>query len=136
MQQIEITENSFKFDHEEIIDVLVSNHWGERDQYSKEDIYKLFCGSSYFAIASIDGKSIGYIRAISDNTLVTFIAELIVHKEFQRQGVGSELMKHFNEKYAHTTIWSCVFEDNVEFMEKCGIRNKKQLFSCTRKALA
>lgn len=133
MNQVIIEENLFKFTYQEISDILISNNFGEK--YEQDDIYKMFCGSSYFAIAKMDEQSIGYIRAISDEYLVTFIAEIIVHKDFQGKGVGRKLMQHFNKRYAHTTVWSCVFEENIEFMKKFGISYKKKLFSCTRKWL-
>lgn len=50
--------------------------------------------SSYRRVWALDGdRVVGYINAISDGVLTAFIPWLEVHLEYQRQGIGTELVK-------------------------------------------
>lgn len=42
----------------------------------------------------------GILRAVGDGASVVFLQDLIVLPEFQRQGIGSQLMQRVMEKYA------------------------------------
>ena len=43
----------------------------------------------------------GLANAISDGHLVVYFPHLLVHPEFQKQGIGSELMRRLVERYRH-----------------------------------
>ncbi|RBQ31590.1 hypothetical protein CRU92_05090 [Arcobacter sp. FW59] len=133
MNKIVISENNFDFNIKNIEEILTSNKWG--DSYRENSITKTFKGSSYFAIATIDKKEIGYIRAISDNFYVTFICEMIVHKDFQKKGVARELMKVFNEAYSNSCVYAMSFENSIDFFGKFGIKRRENLFSFSRNSL-
>lgn len=133
MNLLKIEENNLDYDKKNIADILISNGWGK--SYEDNNIDRTFKGSSYFAIAKIKNKEIGYIRAISDNISVTFICEVIVHKAYHKKGVARELMRKFNKAHSHTAVYAMSFKDNFDFFSKFGIRKKEKLVSHSRAPL-
>lgn len=49
--------------------------------------------------AYVDEKLAGIIRVVGDGSSVVFIQDLLVYPEYQRQGIGSALMKRIMEEY-------------------------------------
>ena len=60
---------------------------------------------SLFLISARDenGKLIGFLRAVGDGYSILYIQDIIVLPEYQRQGIGTQLLRqtleHFNEVY-------------------------------------
>ena len=50
-----------------------------------------------------DGKLIGFLRAVGDGYSILYIQDIIVLPEYQRQGIGTQLLRqtleYFNEVY-------------------------------------
>ena len=50
-----------------------------------------------------DGKLIGFLRAVGDGYSIFYIQDIIVLPEYQRQGIGTQLLRqtleYFNEVY-------------------------------------
>jgi len=71
--------------------------------------------------ARVDGKLIGLANAISDGHLVVYYPHMAVHPDFQRQGIGSEIMKQLQEKYADFHQQQLTADgDAVKFYESLG----------------
>lgn len=47
---------------------------------------------TYFT-ARKDGKLIGFIDILSDGIADSYLQDLVIHPDFQRKGIGSELVK-------------------------------------------
>ena len=58
-------------------------------------------GSHSLVTARVDGKLVGLANAISDGHLVVYYPHMVVHPEFQRQGIGRGIMERMQEKYAN-----------------------------------
>ena len=56
--------------------------------------------SLYILAAYDDDKLVGILRAVGDGASIVFLQDLIVLPEYQRQGIGSQLMRRVMEKYA------------------------------------
>lgn len=56
--------------------------------------------SLYVLAAYADGKLVGILRAVGDGASIVFLQDLIVLPEFQRQGIGSQLMRDVMDRYA------------------------------------
>ena len=60
---------------------------------------------SLFLISARDeeGKLIGFLRAVGDGYSIVYIQDIIVLPEYQRQGIGTQLLRqtleYFNEVY-------------------------------------
>lgn len=46
-----------------------------------------------------DEKLVGLIRTIGDQETIIYIQDILVLKDYKRQGVGRQLMKHIFDKY-------------------------------------
>lgn len=69
-----------------------SINWGELSLRQFNMIKK---NSLFFVIAKIDGVSIGTTRCVGDGGYHFFLCDVIVHRDFQRLGIGSMLINKF-----------------------------------------
>jgi ribosomal protein S18 acetylase RimI-like enzyme len=81
---------------------------------------------SLFYICAFSGsRLIGFVKVISDAGVHTFLLDTTVHKEFQHQGIGRELVtRAITESRARGCDWLHVdFEDHLEhFYQSCGFK--------------
>jgi GNAT superfamily N-acetyltransferase len=90
----------------------------------KPELLQRALASSHAVVSAWDGKRlVGLGNAISDGHLVVYYPHLLVHPEYQRRGIGMEIMKRLMGRYAgfHQQV---LLGDGkaVEFYEKCGFR--------------
>lgn len=56
-----------------------------------------------FSARDEEGKLIGFLRAVGDGYSIVYIQDIIVLPEYQRQGIGTQLLRqtleYFNEVY-------------------------------------
>ena len=65
---------------------------GWKTPLTPERHYALLCGSTHFIVALVNDKAVGFITALSDGVASSFIPLIEVLPEYQKQGIGSELM--------------------------------------------
>ena len=65
--------------------------------------YALLCGSTHFIVALVNDKVVGFITALSDGVASSFIPLIEVLPEYQKQGIGSELMMRMLAKLEDIT---------------------------------
>ena len=86
---------------------------------------KMLNGSSHIqlAIDSETGTVVGFLNAISDGVLAAYLPLLEVLPEYQKRGIGGELMrrmlKSFDKYYMADLICD---EDMVPFYEQFGLK--------------
>jgi ribosomal protein S18 acetylase RimI-like enzyme len=73
----------------------------------------------------LDGKTIGSVRAyLQEGTC--YIGRLIVHPDFQNQGIGAKLLREIEERFAHARRYELFTgeksERNLYFYQKLGYR--------------
>jgi ribosomal protein S18 acetylase RimI-like enzyme len=76
-----------------------------------------------FLKASMDGRIIGSVRAyLKEETC--FVGRLIVHPDFQKQGIGTRLMHEIKRYYSKTSRFELFTgnksERNISFYQKLG----------------
>ncbi|MCD8826298.1 GNAT family N-acetyltransferase [Staphylococcus gallinarum] len=110
-------------DVEDMMEVYHSNGWEGRSQ---EDIIKIFNISTHVIIAKKDAKVVGFIRALSDGVFNAAIYDLVVHIDYQQQGIGKAMI---NLMLEHLGELSCVHlistTGNEVLYEKMGFRKLK-----------
>ncbi|MBI9030737.1 GNAT family N-acetyltransferase [bacterium] len=100
---------------EEVINLFLSVGWSK----NPDDILPAFQNSYY--ITCYDGdKLIAFARAISDYYYYTNIFDVIVHPDYQKQGIGKEMIIRILEKFKGTYFFLTHTEGKREFYEKCG----------------
>ena len=94
---------------------------------------KAYKNSLYVLAAYADGKLVGILRAVGDGASVVFLQDLIVLPEFQRHGIGSQLMRKVMEKYADVyqlQLLTDASEKNIAFYEHLGLKRVKKYGCC------
>jgi GNAT superfamily N-acetyltransferase len=69
---------------------------------------------------SESGTLIGFAKILTDRVLYTTVAEILIHPDHRRQGVGRKIMQQVECDWGHTPIFLAAFEHNREFFEACG----------------
>lgn len=86
-----------------------------------------------YLAAYADGKLVGILRAVGDGASVVFLQDLIVLPEFQRHGIGSQLMRKVMEKYADVyqlQLLTEASEKNIAFYEFLGLKRVEKYGCC------
>ena len=65
---------------------------------SPEKRLKLIQNSAYVIFAINDSRVVGFINAISDNTLSAYVPLLEVLPEYRKKGIGKELVKRMMDQ--------------------------------------
>ena len=73
--------------------------------------------------AYVDDKLIGIIRVVGDGYSVIFIQDLLVHPDFQRNGIGTLLLKRMLKEYENVYQMHLITEDSektISFYKSLG----------------
>lgn len=73
--------------------------------------------------AYVDDKLVGIIRAVGDGFSVLFIQDLLVHPDFQRNGIGTLLLKRMLKEYENVYQMHLITEDSektISFYKSLG----------------
>ncbi|MFH1893862.1 MAG: GNAT family N-acetyltransferase [Candidatus Zixiibacteriota bacterium] len=91
-----------------------------------EETHRRLLSKSDEIVVAIDERSdrvVGFITAITDNVLACYIPLLEVLPEYQKQGIGSELVRRMLDKFRDFYMVDLVCSnDKVSFYEKFGLR--------------
>jgi predicted N-acetyltransferase YhbS len=83
---------------DEFRDVLIRSTLAERRPVDcSETLQKMVSHASVLVTARKQGLLIGVSRAISDFSFCTYLSDLAVDQQFQRQGIGKELIRRTHE---------------------------------------
>lgn len=75
-----------------------STGWNEKYRLTSDELQKALQVSWYVLAAYEDEQLVGFGRLVSDGILHAMIYELIVLPEYQRHGIGSEILKKLVDK--------------------------------------
>lgn len=80
-------------DVQQVIDLYNSTTLGARRPVDKPDVFREMIDKSTIVITAWDDeKLVGLARALSDLVYVTYLADLVVHENYQQQGIGKKLI--------------------------------------------
>lgn len=89
----------------EFIDVLVRSTLAERRPvHDREVMQGMLDHAAVVATARLGGKLIGVARSLSDFCYCTYLSDLAVDVEYQRQGIGRELIERTHEAAGRHTM--------------------------------
>jgi ribosomal protein S18 acetylase RimI-like enzyme len=120
----------------EIMELYKSVGWSSYTE-KPDKLMKSLTNSTYLLICRDDDKLIGLIRSLTDDSAVNYIQDILVHTDYQRRGIGRELLNRVLKKYNHVRTHILLTDDETKqklFYESTGFRNiktlKKQTLNC------
>lgn len=106
-------------DGEAILELYRCLDWSSVEK--PEQLVRGLNNSDSLFTAWCDGKLIGLANAISDGHLVVYYPHVLVHPDFQGQGVGRRLVTSLRDKYRDFHQHSVLADKRaVAFYEQCG----------------
>jgi ribosomal protein S18 acetylase RimI-like enzyme len=99
---IEIHSDLANANLDEIKDVYASVGWMK---HTNEIIRQVFEASNVVALVKVNGKIIGIGRGMTDGVFNAAIYDVVVHRDFQRQGIAKKIMEFLLDKLSNI---SCV----------------------------
>lgn len=96
-------------------------------------LLQAYKSSLYILAAYADDKLVGILRAVGDGASVVFLQDLIVLPEYQRQGIGSQLMRKVMDRYADVyqlQLLTEASEKNIAFYEYLGLKRVEKYGCC------
>lgn len=90
MTETEITYKLIDMDLLNFCDAIQSEYWGKA--LSTDKLLRAF-ETSFCVSVKVDGKQVGFARAVSDTVTCSYIRDLVILKNYRGQGFGRRLMK-------------------------------------------
>jgi ribosomal protein S18 acetylase RimI-like enzyme len=112
----------------EIVDLYISAGWGKAVDYKESSLQILIRNTSSFVYARNEqGLLIGFVRILSDFVITTYVTEIIVRPDYQKNGVGTELMEKVKFIFKNTGIYFDTLKGVEKFAEKCGFTRRDNM---------
>lgn len=121
MQTLEVASNKARpIDPEAVRQLYVAVGWWPERQM--EDIALVL--RAELAFGAWDGDHlVGFTRVVSDGRLRAFIEDVVVHPDYRRLGIGSQLLKSVVQALDHIEIVTLFCEPGlVPFYERHGFK--------------
>lgn len=123
MVDMQIHSNFSKGNLDEMREVYRSVGWMK---HSNEIVEQIFEASNVVAIVEMDDRIVGFGRAMTDGVFNAAIYDVVVHQEYQKQGIARKIMEFLLNELIHV---SCVHliatTGNEEFYQKLGLKKVK-----------
>lgn len=87
-----------EIERSEVIDLYRANGWSSADK--PNELLGALRNSHSLVTARIESKLIGIGNAISDGYLVVYYPHLLVHPDYQGQGIGRAMMELLQTRYS------------------------------------
>lgn len=112
------------YNEEEILNLYQSVGW--LNYVNHPDMIKNAYTNSLKIFGAYENeKLLGIIRVVGDGYSIVFIQDIIVLPEYQRQGIGTALLKHVLDIYAHVyqkTLLTDNTEKTIRFYKSLGFQ--------------
>ena len=90
-----------------------------------ELLQKSFAASAVVVFAYVDGRPVGFGRAISDGAYQAAVYEMAVVPEFQRQGLGARIMQAILDRLPGYNVILYASPGKEDFYRKLSFRRMK-----------
>lgn len=108
------------FTKEQVRELFLSVGWKSGEYPQK--LYKALMNSQTVLTVWDDARLVGLIRVLDDSEMLAQIHYVLVHPEYQGQGIAGRMVEYIKEKYKNFMYLELMPEDknNVPFYEKHG----------------
>ena len=109
----------------EVVALYQANAWSAAQQPSA--LYHALLNSHSLITAREESRLIGLGNAISDGYLVVYYPHLLIHPDYQGQGIGRMIMDKMQERYQSFHMQMLTADaDSVTFYQKLGFARAGQ----------
>jgi GNAT superfamily N-acetyltransferase len=106
---------------ESVLPLYIRNQWAAAEK--PDELLKALMNSHTLITAWADERLVGLGNAISDGHLVVYYPHLLIMPEFQRKGIGRQIMRVLSDKYRGIHQQILLADDQaIDFYKKCGFR--------------
>lgn len=115
---------------EELYQLFLAVGWATEETTTPEMLKKFnigFIDSTFVFSAWIDGKLVGCVRVLSDLHFRSIILDLAVLPEYQKKGIGTELVQRCRN-VCKGSEWLVQTDKAKPFYEKIGFKENKDYF--------
>lgn len=119
MKGLEIDFDLTRIDRDFVIQEVQNTQWG-KSRSSKAIVGALensVCGSAF-----IDGKQVGFVRAVTDRFIFAYLADIFVTKSQRNKGIGTKLLHRIisHPDLSNVTNWILMTRDAHSFFLRLG----------------
>ncbi len=119
-------------DAEQIIE-LYNSSGINRPTADRERIAEMYANSNLVITAWDGGKIVGVSRSLTDFCYCCYLSDLAVRKEYQKLGIGKELIRLTQEKIGQqTTLILFAAPSAMEYYPKAGFQKAENAFVIKR----
>lgn len=120
------------FDLDTLLNLYSSVGW--TNYTDKPEMLKKAYENSLLTLGAYDGdKLVGVIRTVGDGFSIVFIQDILVFPEYQRKGIGTQLIKEIMERFS-TVYQIQLMTDNtpktVSFYQSVGFVKADDMGCC------
>lgn len=110
------------FTQDDVVDLFLSINWVSGEFPTR--LYKALLNSSTVVTAWDNSKLVGLARAIDDSEMTAYVHYVLVRKEYERQGIASNMMKMILDKYQNYVYVKVIPANDgaVKFYDKLGFK--------------
>ena len=113
----------------EFIEVLVKSTLGERRPiHNYETLSKMLAHGNLIVTARENGKLVGIARSLTDFDYCTYLSDLAVDADYQKMGIGKELIKQTKLKTPKAKLILLSAPKAVEYYPKIGMTKWEQCY--------
>ncbi|MDI9521231.1 MAG: GNAT family N-acetyltransferase [Bacillota bacterium] len=120
------------YQEEEVLELYGSVGW--LNYTARPEMLKAAFTSSLMVLgARVNGKLAGLIRAVGDGASILYIQDILVHPDYQRQGIGRKLLLEMIDRYPRVYQTVLMTDDTPKtaaFYRSCGFSPEKDLGLC------
>jgi GNAT superfamily N-acetyltransferase len=114
---------------EEFTQVLINSTLGERRPINEpERIMGMLQHANLIATARDNGKLIGVSRSLTDFAFCTYLSDLAVDENYQKKGIGKELIRLTKEHTPQATLILLAAPKAVGYYPKIGMKQWEQCY--------
>jgi GNAT superfamily N-acetyltransferase len=118
-----------RLDPNEFIDVLNDSTLGERRPVDNRKRIIMMCNNANLIItARHKGKLVGIARCLTDFAYCTYLSDLAVSEEYQKKGIGKELVRRVREAVPEASLILLAAPKAVDYYPKIGMIRHEAAF--------
>jgi GNAT superfamily N-acetyltransferase len=110
-------------DLDEVIELYRASRLGERRPVDdRARMAAMMANANLVVTAWDDARLVGIARSVTDFAFCTYLSDLAVHADYQRAGIGKELILRTRAAGGRATVYLFAAPEAVEYYPHIGMR--------------